>query len=172
MKKRILSENTVNQLSVDKMEQLKYLKIKNESLTRSEKGIFTNLATEFYILSLLARMGVNAHLTLGQKKSVDIVVEKNDSIITFDVKGLRGKTLWPLDNFVKIRNNHYIILVSFVDKIFDLSLLPEIYVVPSKNVKKLMYQNPKKSRKGINLSLMREESNTLKYLSNWKFLSK
>lgn len=166
------SEKLVKQLLNEKNDQIIYLKKKNNQLTRSEKGIFTNLATEFYILSLFARMGVNAHLTLGQKKSVDIVVEKNDSIITFDVKGLRGKTLWPLDNFEKIRKNHYIILVSFADKIFDLSLLPEIYVVPSNKIKQLMYHNPKKSRKGINLSLMRKELNTLKYYNNWKFLSK
>ena len=34
----------------------------------------TNLASEFYVLSMLHRFGCNASLTLGNKKSVDIVV--------------------------------------------------------------------------------------------------
>ena len=34
----------------------------------------TNLAGEFFILSVLYRLGADANLTLGNKKSVDIVV--------------------------------------------------------------------------------------------------
>ena len=37
-------------------------------------GYETNLASEFYILSVLHRLGVDATLTLGNKKSVDILV--------------------------------------------------------------------------------------------------
>ncbi|MCX7735386.1 MAG: hypothetical protein N2319_01620 [Candidatus Kapabacteria bacterium] len=55
----------------------------------SEKGYNTNLAAEFYVLSILYRLGINAHLTLGNKKSVDIVVENDKGLITIDVKGLK-----------------------------------------------------------------------------------
>ena len=34
----------------------------------------TNLAAEFYVLSVLHRLGAEANLALGNKKSVDIVV--------------------------------------------------------------------------------------------------
>ncbi len=34
----------------------------------SNKGHNTNLAAEFYILSMLYRLGINTHLTLGNKK--------------------------------------------------------------------------------------------------------
>ena len=34
----------------------------------------TNLAAEFYVLSVLHRLGAEANLTLGNKKAVDIVV--------------------------------------------------------------------------------------------------
>jgi hypothetical protein len=34
----------------------------------------TNLAAEFYVLSCLHRLGLDAHLTLGNRKGVDIVV--------------------------------------------------------------------------------------------------
>jgi hypothetical protein len=33
----------------------------------------TNLAAEFYVLSLLHRLGADAALTLGNKKAVDII---------------------------------------------------------------------------------------------------
>ena len=62
----------------------------------------TNLAAEFYVLSMLYRKGYNAYLTLGNKKSVDIIIEKeHGQILTVDVKGLAGKTNWPMDNFKK-----------------------------------------------------------------------
>ena len=34
----------------------------------------TNLASEFYVLSMVHRLGVDASLTLGNKKAVDIIV--------------------------------------------------------------------------------------------------
>jgi hypothetical protein len=37
----------------------------------------TNLAAEFYVLSALHRLGLSATLTLGNKKSVDIVIARD-----------------------------------------------------------------------------------------------
>jgi len=49
----------------------------------------TNLAAEFWVLSALYRFGVEAHLTLGNKKSVDILIVCNSkTICTVNVKGL------------------------------------------------------------------------------------
>ena len=39
-----------------------------------QRGYNTNLASEFYVLSMLYRLGFDANLTLGNKKSVDITV--------------------------------------------------------------------------------------------------
>ena len=58
-----------------------------------EKGHNTNLAAEFYVLSILYRLGINAHLTLGNKKFVDIVVEKEDKVITILVSPTVKTTL-------------------------------------------------------------------------------
>jgi hypothetical protein len=66
-------------------------------------GYNTNLSAEYHVLSMLYRKGLNAYLTLGNKKSVDIIVEKeNGTIITIDVKGLAGKTCWPMDCFSEL----------------------------------------------------------------------
>ena len=54
-------------------------------------GYDTNLAAEFHALSVLYRLGAEATLTLGNKKSVDIVVVRSaGDTITVDVKGIAG----------------------------------------------------------------------------------
>lgn len=132
-------------------------------------GYNTNLAAEYYILSMLYRKGFKAYLTLGNKKSVDIIVEKKDGeILTIDVKGLAGKTCWPMDNFSKRQENHFIILVSFLNKISDHDALPECWVVPSMKVEGLLYRNPKGNRVVID----RYKINKIgqEYKNNWDSL--
>ncbi len=66
-----------------------------------EEGYNTNLASEFYVMSMLHRKKINAVLTLGNKKSVDIVIEKNGKVITLDVKGLLEKNIaFPVENVI------------------------------------------------------------------------
>jgi hypothetical protein len=45
----------------------------------SEQPFNTHLAAEFLVMSALYRLGANALLTPGNKKTVDIVVEKHAS---------------------------------------------------------------------------------------------
>jgi hypothetical protein len=54
----------------------------------------TNLASEFYVMSVLYRLGMEPHLTLGNKKSVDIAVLRGPGkALTIDVKGVAGKNV-------------------------------------------------------------------------------
>ncbi len=56
----------------------------------------TNLAAEFYVLSLLHRMGADANITLGNQKAVDIVVVRAPGdAVTIDVKGLAASSRDP-----------------------------------------------------------------------------
>ncbi len=65
----------------------------------------TNLASEFFVLSMLHRRGFDAALTLGNKKAVDIFIYKeNGKSISLDVKGVAKRYDWPVDN-VKVLNN-------------------------------------------------------------------
>jgi hypothetical protein len=80
----------------------------------SEVSYNTNLAAEFYVLSVLHRFGLDATLTLGNKKSVDIaVIKAAGSAITIDVKGLAGTTSWPVDNVTKVKERHFLAFVCF-----------------------------------------------------------
>lgn len=135
------------------------------------KGYNTNLASEYYVLSMLYRQGFDAYITLGNKKGIDIILNLNDEKqITIDVKGLQGTTLFPLDNVDDEANkpNHYVVFLSFLNKMNDPLVLPEIYVLPHNDLKELMYHNPKGNRKGINLSTLRSKAED--YRNNWEIL--
>lgn len=128
----------------------------------------TNLAAEFYVLSVLHRLGAEANLTLGNKKSVDIVVVRDvGNAATIDVKGLAGKTCWPIDNFRGPQENHFLVLVCFLDKISDPTALPEIYIVPSARIPELRYTAPA-GRKVINLYTIRKKGQ--EYRDAWHLI--
>ena len=132
-------------------------------------GYNTNLAAEYYVLSMLYRKGFNAYLTLGNKKSVDILIEKDDgTIITVDVKGLAGKTCWPMDNFKKKNKRHFIVLVSFLNQIQNHEIMPECWIVPSAKVEKLFYINPKGNRQVIDRHTIIKKGG--QYKNNWNLL--
>ena len=131
-------------------------------------GYNTNLAAEFYVLSVFYRLGVNANLTLGKKKSVDIAVIRDaGDALTIDVKGLAGRTCWPIDNF-RERRRHFLVLVCYLGKISDPNVLPEVYVVPSEAVASLTHHAPGSGRKTLEVSTMRKAG--AKYRDAWSQL--
>lgn len=93
----------------------------------------TNLAAEFYVLSMLHRVGADAALTLGNKKAIDIIVAiEGRKTITIDVKGLEGRYDWPADN-IRLLNDpqHFYVLVSFEGRIADPLSVPSAWIIPS-----------------------------------------
>lgn len=103
----------------------------------------TNLAAEFYVLSTLHRLGANATLTLGNKKAVDIVVVCGPGrAVTVDVKGAAGTTGFFVDNQLEARAAHFVVFVSFLNKIEDPTVPPAVFVVPSGDVRTLARTAP------------------------------
>ncbi|MFP8834161.1 hypothetical protein ACLIJR_07810 [Hydrogenophaga sp. XSHU_21] len=109
----------------------------------SDKSYNTNLASEFFVLSALHRLGLDAVLTLGNKKSVDLAVVRDagDSV-TVDVKGLAGKTSWPVDNVKKPKSEHFLVFVCYAGRISDVNASPEVWVVPSTKLAPFVYHAP------------------------------
>jgi hypothetical protein len=141
-----------------------------------EKGHNTNLAAEFYVLSILYRLGINAHLTLGNKKSVDIVVEKEDKVITIDVKGLKDTSCFPIDNWNKKNENHFLIFVSFLKRIDDPNIIPDVFILPSLELenrhkelegKSIIYKNPKGNRVVVEYNRLKKLG--AKYKNKWEY---
>jgi hypothetical protein len=120
-------------------------------------GYDTNLAAEFFVLSCMHRLGLAATLTLGNRKSVDIVVvhEAGDAL-TIDVKGLAGKTGWPVDNVRDLQQGHFLVFVCYLNRISDPTAPPEVYVVPSVSLEPLVYHAPG-GRRVVPLSRMRDK---------------
>ncbi|MCR5861485.1 group I intron-associated PD-(D/E)XK endonuclease [Flavobacterium sp. J372] len=54
----------------------------------------TGIAAEFYAAGELARMGYNVTFTFGNTKSIDLLVEKENSIRAIQVKEFKGVNLY------------------------------------------------------------------------------
>lgn len=133
-----------------------------------DKGHNTNLAAEFHVLSILHRLGLEANLTLGNKKSVDIVIVRDvGEAYTVDVKGLAGKTGWPVDNVSVSKNGHFLVFVSFLGKIDDPKVPPEVYLVPSTKLESVIYIAPG-GRRLVMLSAMRRTGD--QFRDRWDIL--
>lgn len=128
-------------------------------------GYNTNLAAEFHVLSTLHRLGADANLTLGNKKSVDIAVirDAGDSL-TIDVKGLAGTTGWPIDNLKPGTTRHFVAFVCYQGNMADPTVAPVCWVVPSMDVAKLTYHAPG-GRKLMRVTTLKAAGNS--YLNAW-----
>jgi predicted AAA+ superfamily ATPase len=51
----------------------------------------TGIASEFLVAGELARRGYNVTLTFGNTKSIDLLIEKNGTVIPVQVKGMQRK---------------------------------------------------------------------------------
>jgi hypothetical protein len=103
-----------------------------KSQTPKRSGYNTNLASEFYVLASLYRRGLDANLTLGNKKAVDIVVVRAPGdTLTIDVKAVAGKVDWLVGNVGREpRPNHFVVLLSYDGRFSDLRTTPSAWVMP------------------------------------------
>ena len=95
---------------------------------KKKDGHWTGIASEHLVLSMLYRLGAKAYLTLGNEKSIDIRITKDDgSWISVDVKSVRKWDSIPVGNAVG-KDNHYYVFVIYNNKFSDLSVFPEFYL--------------------------------------------
>lgn len=99
-------------------------------------GYKTNLASEFYVLAALYRLGADASLSLGNKKAVDItVVRPTGDVVTIDVKGVANKYDWPAGKLNPgVTGQHFLVLLSFEGKFASPSVAPSVWVVPHRDL--------------------------------------
>jgi hypothetical protein len=94
------------------------------------------MAAEFYVLSCLHRLGMNATMTLGNQKAVDlVVVRRPGEVATIDVKGVAGKDDWFLGVPPETpQPRHFVALLSFEGRMADPSSVPSVWVVPERDL--------------------------------------
>ncbi len=91
----------------------------------------TGIASEYLILSKLYRLELEAYISQGNKKSVDIRVIRDNGIpISIDVKSVRGYSSLVVNN-VASKSDHFLAFVIYNNKFVDLTSEPEIFIVPS-----------------------------------------
>ena len=123
----------------------------------------TGMAAEFFVLSQLFRMGLEAYLSQGNKKSIDIrVVHSAQRTISIDVKAVRSYSSLVVNN-VSASENHFLVFVIYNNKFEDLSVVPEVFVVPSGEVAAITkhFKEERRVMKG----------DLAKYKDNWAALS-
>lgn len=97
-------------------------------------GYNTGMASEYLVLSKLYRLDLEAYISQGNKKSIDIrVIKDNGEAFSIDVKAVRGYSSLVVNNVVP-RKGHFIVFVIYNNKFEDLSRDPDIFIVPSEEV--------------------------------------
>ena len=128
----------------------------------------TNLASEFHVLSILHRLGLDAYLTLGNKKSVDIVaIGSNRRPIDVEVKGVAGKDDWTVGKLDPKKKDAFLILVSFEGNIASPDASPTCWIIPYKIGAGLVkeYKTKNGVRRNIPRTSMKDE-----WKNNWDLI--
>jgi hypothetical protein len=100
------------------------------------KGYNTGIAAEYFILSQLYRQNIEAHITIGNKKTIDIrIINSEGKALSLDVKAVRGYSSLIINNVEK-KENHYIAFVIYNDKFEKIDTLPDVYIVHSLEIEK------------------------------------
>jgi hypothetical protein len=135
------------------------------------KGYQTAMAAEFFVMSTLYRLGLDASLTLGNRKQVDILVERpRKPPITIDVKGLRDRSEWLLGGWERMNDDsHFLIFVSFESGFGDPGKSPTCFVVPQSRVTQFAkeFRSGKTTFYGVGYGRIK----TSEYLNAWHLIT-
>ena len=111
------------------------------------------LASKFYVLSVLHRLGADATLTFSQTDNVDItVVLESGNALTVDVKTLTGPTVWPVVDF-RARTGHFLTFVWYPPGT-DANTPPVVYIVASERLRRFLGEHREDS---LSLELLNKE---------------
>lgn len=122
----------------------------------------TGIAAEYFILSQLYRLGIEAYISQGNKKAIDIRVIKDDETsISIDVKAVRDYSSLVVNNVIS-KKNHFVVFVTYNKKFEKIDTMPEVFIVPSKDVVKITrkFKEEKRVMKG----------DLINYKDRWDYL--
>jgi hypothetical protein len=107
---------------------------------RIRRSKHLELASKFYVLSVLHRLGADATLTFSQSDNVDItVVLESGNALTVDVKTLTGPKEWPVGDF-SARTGHFLTFVWYPAEA-DPSVPPRVYIVASEQLRAFLAEH-------------------------------
>ena len=111
------------------------------------------LASKFYVLSVLHRLGADATVTFSQSDNVDItVVLESGNALTVDVKTLTGPMEWRVADF-RAREGHFLTFVWYPTSAHA-NIPPSVYIVASMQLRRFLEAHHAES---LSLNLLDEE---------------
>lgn len=106
-------------------------------MTQRKSGHATGMAGEFFTMERLFRLGHEPALTLGNAKSIDIIVRtKSGNLTTVSVKSVRGGGKWPVgtENYSRRKD---LVFVFLLYRHFDNPKEdPCVWVMPAPDVER------------------------------------
>lgn len=133
----------------------------------------TNLASEFFVLSALHRLGIDAYLTLGNKKAVDIVViKKSKHSVNVEVKGVSGNDDWTVGTLATDDpDNTFVVLLSFDGEIENISKSPSVWILRHSEALAVRVEYSTKNGKRLNIKRSEVLSRYRERLNAWHLIS-
>jgi hypothetical protein len=123
----------------------------------------SGLAAEYLITSCIIRLGLEAYITTGNRKKTDIRVVNtvNNKSCSIDVKAVRGYSSIVINN-VESYPGHFVVLVIFNNKLETPEQMPDIFIIPSEDIKKVtsLFKEEKRVMKG----------SVIEYKSKWNLI--
>lgn len=101
-------------------------------------------AAEFHVLCMLNRLQIDASLTFGNTKKVDIIIQNGKRTLTIDSKGANTNLQAMLGGKIHSDDpDHFYAIVHFRNKSFsDLTMTPDVYIIPASEIVKYSYKPP------------------------------
>ena len=134
-------------------------------------GHATGMAGEFFVMEQLFRLGHQPALTLGNAKSIDILVQtKQGNLLSVSVKAVRGHGKWPVGK-QNLSNRADLVFVFLLYNDFENpAICPDAWIMSAKDVEQrkrpwidgnsaLYYHEP---------NLEPKDLNTFKAPDGWK----
>jgi hypothetical protein len=136
----------------------------------NQRGYATNLASEFYVLSSLYRLGLAANLTLGNKKGIDIVVACDPGkAFTIEVKAVAGKMDWLVGQLGMTRkDHHFVVLVCYEGAFDNPESAPKVWVFRHDDLIRFIKTSKTGTARYISRKEIREAAS--KNAQNWALL--
>jgi hypothetical protein len=112
------------------------------------------LAGEYYVASIMSRLGYDIAITIGRAKIIDMMIRaSNGKAISIQVKTTYSYNDWLAHEF----NPNPNLVVALVRLGKDVHQQPEVYFLPSKKAKSLLTHKYKTHSPRINRADVRKE---------------
>ena len=127
----------------------------------------TSLASEFYVASILWRLGFEVSITMGHTKEIDLFARKGSSYAVIDVKGARQPP-FLIQTRETYGDHSFYIFVLWQRSFENVNKTPRCFIVPAVDIPKVWSDIPVwgNQSKAVKLKELND------YESKWEYLEK